>query len=279
MSVKAGQAHADGWEPRGMRELNASDDKDEFIFDPPDTADLWPVYKGESFDLWQPDTGTVYAWAEPEHITEVLERRRANQVRNRRSSFFGMLQWQRDPATLPAQHPRIAWRDSSRARDSRTVRAALVPPNTILVHQAYTIFFRRGDACDEAWLLGVLCSMPFDWFARQFVESHVTVEFLTSTPVPARDRDSGLQRRVQQIAGRLAAVDERYRAWAEAVGVPVASVSDDERLDLLAELDSAVALLYGLTQSDVRLIYDTFHEGADYSQRRDAVMAHMRSLR
>jgi hypothetical protein len=111
------------------------------------------------------------------------------------------------------------------------------------------------------------------------VESHVTVEFLTSTPVPARDRDSALQRRVEQIAGRLAAVDERYRAWAEAVGVPVASVSDDERSDLLAQLDAAVALLYGLTQSDVRLIYDTFHEGASYGQHRDAVMAHMRSLR
>ena len=181
--------------------------------------------------------------------------------------------------TLPAKHPRIAWRDSSRATDNRTVRAALVPPNTVLVHQAYTIFFRRGDARDEAWLLGMLSSMPFDWFARQFVESHVTVEFLTSTPVPVRDRDSTLQRRVEQIAGRLAAVDRRYRRWAEIVAVPVASVTDDERPNLLAELDAAVALLYGLTQSDVRLIYDTFHEGADYAKHRDAVITHMRSIR
>ena len=24
-------------------------------------ADLWPVYGGDSFDLWQPDTGQYYA--------------------------------------------------------------------------------------------------------------------------------------------------------------------------------------------------------------------------
>lgn len=99
-----------GWAPRGMRELNASDDKEHFVFDT-DGSDLWPVYKGESFDLWNPDTGSVYAWAEPTHITDVLQARRRNQVRIKRSALYGRpAEWVEDPATLPARHPRIAWR-------------------------------------------------------------------------------------------------------------------------------------------------------------------------
>ena len=30
----------------------------------------WPVYKGESFDIWKPDTGVYYAEADPEPVLE-----------------------------------------------------------------------------------------------------------------------------------------------------------------------------------------------------------------
>jgi hypothetical protein len=76
----------------------------------------------------------------------------------------------------------------------------------------------------------------------------------------------------------LAAVDDRFGEWADAVGVPVASVTDGEKPELLAELDAAVALLYGLDESDQRVIYETFHEGADYSSRYERVLAHYRRL-
>lgn len=243
-----------GWEPRGLRELNATDDKDHFMFKP--AADAWPVYKGESFDLWQPETGTVYAWADPQEIVGVLQARRANQVKIKRSAFHGMpVDWTADPATLPCQLPRIAWRDTARATDSRTVRAALVPPRTILVHQAYYLFWRQGDAASEAYALGVLSSIPFDWYARQMVESHVTVEFMRSVPVPRPAADDSRRKRVIEIAGTLAAVDERYAAWASAVGVSVGKIGAG-RNEVLAELDAIIASLYGLTRDDVGLIFE-----------------------
>jgi hypothetical protein len=265
---------SEGWNVRGLRELNATDDKDEFEFTKPPVA--WPVYKGESFERWNPETGVVYAWAEPEHIISVLQARRLNQVRNRRSAFYGMPPaWAADANTLPAMHPRIAWRDAARATDTRTVIAALIPPDTVLVHQAYYLFWRDGSPATQTYVLGVLSAIPFDWYARQMVESHVTVEFIRSAPVPRVPDENQLRRRVIQISGRLAAVDHRYAHWAGGIGVQVGSVSDEEtKQDLTAELDAVVALLYGLSRPDVEHIFATFHRAWDYRPRQAAVLAH-----
>lgn len=121
--------------------------------------------------------------------------------------------------------------------------------------------------------------MPLDWYARRFVEVSVNFHLFNSFPIPDADRDTTARRRVEEIAGRLAATDARFADWAATVGVSFGSVTDDERPSLLAELDACVALLYGLDDSDVRVIYDTFHAGADYSARRDAVLGHLRRLR
>jgi len=83
---------------------------------------------------------------------------------------------------------------------------------------------------------------------------------------------------VEEMAGRLAAVDRRYQSWAKAVGVPVGSVAAAEKDDLVAELDAAVALLYGLDESDLRHIFETFHVGWRYEGRLDAALGHFRRL-
>jgi len=84
---------------------------------------------------------------------------------------------------------------------------------------------------------------------------------------------------VETIAGRLAAVDDRYAGWAAAVGVPVGSVHDPaEKERLVAELDAAVARLYGLDEGDVVHIFETFHTRWDYSARLAAVLEHFRAM-
>ena len=118
--------------------------------------------------------------------------------------------------------------------------------------------------------------MPFDWYARQMVESHVTVEFMRSAPVPrVPDENQLRQAGHTRSAGRLAAVDHRYAHWAGGIGVQVGSVSDEAtKQDLIAELDAVVALLYGLSRPDVEHIFATFHRGWDYRPRLAAVLAH-----
>jgi len=263
---------SNGWSVRGLRELNATDDKDKFQF--VESPGVWPVYKGESFDRWNPETGVSYAWANPASIVAALQERRINQVRIRRSAFYQMPpSWVEDPATLPALQPRIAWRDVARATDMQTVVAALIPPRAIMVHQAYYLFWRDGEPTTQAYALGVLSSLPFDWYARQIVESHVTIEFMRSSPVPRPAPSDPLRQRIGQIAGRLAAVDQRYADWADRAGVPVASVtSQDLKHELIAELDAVTALLYGLARHEVEHMFATFHRGWDYRPRLGATL-------
>jgi hypothetical protein len=173
---------------------------------------------------------------------------------------------------------RIAFRDIARATDTRTAIPCLLPPGTAAVHQSPILVRRQGDETAEAFLLGVMSSIPFDWGARRWVELHLTFELLNALPVPVYDPDSAAAKRVIEIAGRLAAVDDRYADWAAQVGVPVGSVrTQAQKDDLLAELDALVSLLYGLTEDEVEHVFVTFHRGWGYKARLDAVLTHYRA--
>jgi hypothetical protein len=149
----------------------------------------------------------------------------------------------------------------------------------VLSNQAPYLLWPSGDERDEAYLLGVLCSVPLDWYARRVVERHLNFYILNALPIPQPHRDNPIRRRVELIAGGLAAVDERYATWAEAVGVPVGSVRKaSEKDNLVAELDAAVAHLYELDEGDLVHIFETFHVGWDYSARLAAVLEHFRDL-
>ena len=250
-----------------------------------DPTTYWCVYKGASFDLWNPDTGVYYASAESTKITEHLHEKRRSAHNNKRSPLSEFAkEWIEDPATLPCRHPRIAFRDIARATDTRTVIAALVPGDLVITNQAPYLLRPRGTVRDEAFLLGILSSMILDWYARCIVELHLNFHILNNFPIPDPDIANDpvaarVSNRVVTIAGRLAAVDERYAEWAAEVGVPVGSVSDEvTKQDLICELDACVAHLYGLDESDLAVIYETFHEGTDYSDRHAAVLEHFRRI-
>ena len=274
------------WESRLIWEFDAGKDKVLFVRDAGAGAmrpgsDFWPVYTGKSFNLWNPDTGEYSSSADPETVTAALQQKRRNGHRNRRSAFSEMpAAWIEDPDTLPCLRPRIAIRDTARSSDTRTVIAALVPGELVITHQAPYLLRVRGAEKDEAFLIGVLSSMILDWYARRVVELHLTASILDNFPIPDADIDNDpTARRTVEIAGCLAAVDDRFSEWAAAVGVPVGSANDEPtKSELICELDACVARLYGLDEDDLAVIYDTFHEGADYSDRLTAVLSHLRRL-
>jgi len=264
------------WRFIPLRELHMTDNKQMFDFDlARPTGDL-PVLTGGSFNLWQPDFGEPYAYANSSEVVPWLQRRRQRQVRQTNSPFHGLgAAWSANPETLPMNHPRIAFREVTRATDTRTVICALVAGGNALVHKAPYLFRRQGTERDEAYLLGIMSSIPFDWYARRYVELSLAYGLLSSFPVPRRSSEDPLATRTITIAGRLGAVDHRYTSWAAEVGMPVGSVTDEAtKGDLIAELDALVALLYGLGRSDVEHIFSTFHRGWDYRSRLAAVLAH-----
>ena len=259
------------WRARPDTELHATADKGLMLFEPGAVAGLWPVFKGESFDTWQNDRGpgSYYAWAKPAVVREHLFAKRLRSGSRGTGSVFGEFTGEnlRDKTTLYCERARIAFRDVSRATDSRTIRAALIPPRVFLTHKAPFMLWPSGDEQDEAFLVGCLGSIALDWYARRFVEVSLTYFILNPFPIPRPPRTNPQWQRAVTLAGRLAAPDERFVTWAGAVGVPYGSLDALEKRSMIEELDATIARLYGLTPDQLRHIFETFHDWPTPAQR------------
>ena len=99
-----------------------------------------------------------------------------------------------------------------------------------------------------------------------------------SLSIPNCGRDNPLWSRIVKVAGRLASPDERFGDWANAVGVEFGSLEPDEKEDMIHELDAAVAHLYGLSESQLRHVFETFHVGWDYEDRLVSTLDHYHRL-
>ena len=270
------------WRVRLLQgDMNSTSDKSMMTFSEDAPSGFWPIYKGASLDLWDSDRGpkSYYAWGDPVAVKESLFHKRLNASTNKASPFSEFdSAWTQSRNTLPCLSPRITYRKISRATDSRTVRAALVPANVFLATASPFILWPNGDESDQAFLLGCICSLVFDWYARRFVESNVDFFLLTAFPIPRPNRDDSLWQRVVSLSGRLASPDERFADWAKTVGGKHGPVEADEKEDMIHELDAAVAHLYGLSESQLRHIFETFHVGWDYEDRLASTIDHYHRL-
>jgi len=246
----------------------------------PSSEEIWPVYAGKSFNLWEPDTGDYYDSVDALSITAHLQEKRLRQSKVTSSAFSQVdASILADPASLACMLPRIAFRRVSRTTDTRTFICSLIPPRRVTTEAASFFYRVRGEVMDEAYLLGVLSSMVFDWQLRRIMELTLSFTDLMGTSIPDPGEGHPVRDRVVEIAGRLAAVDERFALWAAEVGVPVGSASDPAvKANLICELDACVALLYGLDEDDLAVIYSTFDAKRPdrYSDHHAAVLAHFR---
>ena len=270
------------WRARPDGELHATAQKPLMDLESVDCPDgFWPVYKGETFDLWNPDTGTYYAWADPRPVLRWLQAKRLRAGTGKRDSPHREFDpdYLRDPSTLPCYRPRVAFRDVTNRTNQRTVLACLVPPNVFITNKGPYFLWPRGDERDQAFLLGVLSSISLDWYARRFVEVNVNFFIINPFPIPRPTRDDHRWRRIVELSGRLACPDERFLAWADSVGVECGPLKADEKENMIHELDAVVAHLYGLTEAQLVHVFETFHEGWDYQDRLGDVLAHFRDWR
>lgn len=259
------------WTARPNRELDATNDKGKMIISENCPEGCWPIFKGESFDIWKADTGKYYAWGDPEVLLPHLQAKRLRA----RTAFSGFDPARlKDPKTLPCLGSRIAFRDVTNRTNRRTVIAALLPPNIFLTNKAPYFIWQKGGVRDEAYLLGILCSLPLDWYARRFVELDLNFFVLNPFPIPRPSRSNPLHGRIVQLAGRLACPDRRFSSWAEEAGVEWGELDDGERSDMINELDAVSALLYGLSARQLTHIYETFHEGWEYEERLKRALRH-----
>ncbi|CAN1504519.1 hypothetical protein MCEGE14_00607 [Burkholderiaceae bacterium] len=224
----------------------------------------WPIYSGSSFDIWKPDTKTYHAWGNPKKLLPSLKTQICSYRKKELYAF--------------CERPRILFRKVSRATDSRTMRVALIPPNIFSYESAQYIDLTLGDEKDQAYLLGILSSRILDWYIRRFVEANVNLYIVNPLPVPRPDRGSKLWKKVVSLSARLAAVDDRYSDWAKKVGVAFGPITDEIKTNLIYELEAVIAKLYGLNKKELINLYETFHEGWDFSTELNSVLKKLEEI-
>lgn len=117
----------------------------------------------------------------------------------------------------------------------------------------------------------MLNSIPFDWLARRYTESHLTYFILNSLTFPPPE-DIPWER-IGSLAARLSCVDDRFAGFAAEAGVECGPLTDAERSDMRAEIDAAVARAYGLTADELRFIFGDFTVRAVSTAYREQVLS------
>ncbi len=257
------------WRARPYCELHSTADKD--LYNESECG--WPVWKGNTFDRYQPDLSAPVYWAEPDATLARLEEKRVGA----RGAFDGFsASVLADPMTLPPWDCRIVFRDVVRATDRRTMKACLAPPRIFAMEKSPQLIWPRGDATDVTRLLAILNSLPFDWLTRRRVETKMGYGILNALPIPDPG-DAGA--RLVELAGRLSCVDDRYTDWASRIGLDgVGPADDDDQVGIEAEIDALVARAYGLSEADLVLIFGDFVEAALPAAQRERIIEHFRSL-
>ena len=177
-----------------------------------------------------------------------------------------------DPDTHPIHRARIAFRNITNRTNSRTVIACLIPPDTPLTDTApYIVFTEDWHALARAAVLGVMNSIPFDWQARRYIETHLTYFILNMLCFPRwEDTD---WRRIGELAARLSCADERFEAFAAEAGVGWGPLGGEEREAMRAEIDALAARGYGLDADGLRFLFGDFTEKAVTPRYRERVLA------
>ena len=243
------------------RELDSAQQRS--LFNNPYHRGRVAVWKGSSFDAYspydpsRPNEKDLAGYGTPKAIEDFLQKKRNGSREFRKIFPKSVLD---DPSTLPYHFARIAFRAVTNRTNSRTAIGCLIPPRTPLTDRAPYIAFHGWQCLEQAFVLGVFNSTPFDWQARRAVETTLNYFILNGLTFPPPDNISW--QRIGWLAARLSCVDERFAEFAAEAGVECVELTPTQRNDARAEIDALVAQAYGLTADELRFIFTDFTENA-----------------
>lgn len=252
------------------RELHETDDKELWT----GATAGWPLWKGESFGQHDPH-GSAAQWCPPTPAAM----KKANKPKPGSESMLAKttpLAQRRNAVAAEVGHIRLAFRDATNRTNSRTVLASLVPAKTFLLNSALYLVFLSGGHRERVACAAIMNSLPFDWQARRFVESHVSYFILELLTVPDLDDETFAE--LVQLGGRLSCPDERFAEVAAACDVEVGPLDQGERMALRARVDALVARAYGLGVLDLEVMFTDFTLDAVPARHRAAVRAELEAL-
>ena len=212
-----------------------------------------PVWKGRSFDQYDPHGRGPAGLAVWNDIVNFTQKKRLGSSKFKNMFSEKILV---DSNTHPINYCRIAFRAVTNRTNSRTVISCLVPPQTPLTNTAPYLLFSNWDALAQAYVLGILNSLSFDWLTRRYVEIQLNFFILEILFFPIQINTPW--KIIGKLASRLSCIDDRFTEFAVNTGVECGPLTDIERNDLKATIDAKVALAYGLTKDHLRFVFTDF---------------------
>ncbi len=258
------------WKCFGVGELHETND-----------ARLWrratdgrPLWKGESFDQYAPTGHEARFCTLSDEVLAKIRKRRPGAKSLVASA--ASLEERREAVLRGLERARVAFRDVTNRRNSRTVIACLVPPGTLLTNKAPYLAFPSGGPMEHAACLALLNSLAFDWQARRFVETNVNFFILEGLRVPPLSSEDFTA--IAHASARLSCVDERFVDFARELGTEPREWDSDERERLRVEIDARVARAWRLTSNDLALIFHDFTLNAVPRTYRDHLLRRLAEL-
>jgi hypothetical protein len=230
-----------------------------------DAKEGWPLWKGESFDQYDPHGAEARSCPPGEEAMA-----KARKPRPGLKSLLAEkvpVAARRLAVERAVGSARVAFRDVTNRTNSRTVLACLVPAEHFLTNKAPYLAFVEEEPRAEAACLALMNSAVFDWQARRFVEINLNFFILEGLRLP--DLSTEDVEALARPAARLSCPDDRFAEFAEGVGVECGPLEEGERARLRAEIDARVARIWGLTAEELEIVFADFTESAlpeDYRQ-------------
>ena len=273
------------WNVIPYSELHATNDREYFNFDfisgdkQINTKKYWPVIKGETFQIWEPDTKRYYAHADSKVLTEELFKRRLRASGNKKSVFSTFpKEYIRDRKTLHCLDYRIAFRNVTNRTNNRTFISSILPKNVFIPNFAPYLIQREKSYEDMVYLIGIFNSIPFDWYVRSWVEINMNFFIFENFPVPKFEKNNYIFKEIIKIAGRLSCINDNFKDLADSIKIKITNISDEEKNELIYYLDALVCKAYNLSSNDIKLIYKSFHETWDYTERLNKVLEYFKKI-
>jgi hypothetical protein len=160
---------------------------------------------------------------------------------------------------LGTSHPVIIVRHPSRNDDARTLIATLLPKSGVLHNKGYVHAIRHErdvPVVDVLAFLGFINSLACDWWARRFVDRHVTAPIINNLRLPAWDEP--------QRARIAVVVSELLRRRDPSLDPVVDLLPSESSLELVADVELSVELEVaslrgvGIDRAGVEVILDDF---------------------
>lgn len=169
----------------------------------------------------------------------------------------------------------LAFKNVTSPTNLRTMIAALVPPVGVVNSAPLMLFKESVRITLQCCLLANLNTFTLDYVARQKV-GNVNLNFFIIEQFPMFppdfyanrcpwDKRQTLEKWISERVLKLTCTSNDMIPLAEAAGFdpPVHKWKPAERVDLMAQLDAAYFILYGIERDDVEYILSTFNSAAE----------------